>query len=64
MITRPVGEKFEADGVLLEVVTTTKFNCDGCYYDEPIICNAPDTCGLCERKRTDRKSVIFKKVES
>lgn len=64
MITRPVGEKFEVDGVQLEVVITSKYNCDGCYYDEPIICDAPDSCGLCNMKRTDGKSVIFKKVES
>lgn len=63
MITRPVGEKFEVDGVQLEVVITSKYNCDGCYYDERIICGAPDSCGFCNKKRTDGKNVIFKEFK-
>ena len=67
--TRPIGEKFEHNGVTLEVVKDNDRNlCKGCYFDRYI-----DHCynerninitGRCaDPYRTDHKNVIFKEVK-
>lgn len=58
--TRPVGEQFEEDGVLLEV--TEHPNCGGCYFIPFWPCCAITLLACSETDRTDGKSVVFKKV--
>lgn len=60
MRTRKIGERFEYEGVTLEVVEDMR--CMGCYFDE--MCergfNAQDEVGECTSlNRPDRKSVKF-----
>ena len=62
-----VGEKFNYNGVTLEVVEAhDKYSyCDGCYFDS-IECRElkGDILGFCyANNRKDGKSVTFKKVE-
>ena len=65
-ITRPIGEKFEYDGDMLEVVEE-KEGCKGCYFIDSKAClcgEAQDITGYCfSSVREDGKDVIFKKVE-
>ena len=62
---RLIGEQFEYSGVTLEVVENS--SCIGCYfYDGGISCSvynddSIEDCG--PNRRSDGKSVIFKKVE-
>ena len=65
---RPVDEKFDYEGVTLEVVQVENFPCKGCYFFETNInCkpqNARDHIGHCtESYREDKKIVIFKEVK-
>ena len=65
---RPVGEKFNYEGVMLEVAQVENFSCKGCYfYNTNINCKPQtvrDHIGHCtESYRKDKKIVIFKEAE-
>ena len=62
---RTIGEKFDYNGVTLKVVKRHQC-CIGCYFDEEFIsCCNEDIIGSCQSsKRTDKKNIIFKKVEN
>lgn len=66
-ITRPIGEKFDCNGVPLEVVEEGEVACEGCYFRHPQFCCHCDIMaiiGLCSAiERDDEKDVIFKEVE-
>ena len=66
-ITRPIGEKFDYDGVKLEVKKKKEITCKGCYFIDSKVCLIGDTqdiAGYCfSSVREDKKDVIFKKVE-
>lgn len=58
-----IGERFEYDGVVLEVadITDLKFPCKDCYFGDK-----NDSCvkSVCQsRERKDKKDVIYKLVE-
>ena len=65
--TRPIGEKFDCNGVRLEVIEEGDFACEGCYFHYTQFCcdeDITDTLGPCTSScRDDEKDVIFKKVE-
>ena len=63
---RPIGEKFDYEGVTLEVVNHQ--DCLGCYfYEHYIRCNNTtirEAIGACEDfKRNDLKNIIFKEAK-
>lgn len=64
-ITRPIGEKFDYEGVTLEVVEEK--GCKNCYFYDITFCRFEDTVaitGSCvSDNREDKKEVIFKEVE-
>ena len=67
-INRKIGERFDYDGVTLEVVEVKNSFCTGCYfYNKKIECEervVRNTIGCCgEYSRGDGKIVIFRKVE-
>jgi hypothetical protein len=65
MKTRPIGERFQDGDVTLEVKKEVCEYCTGCYYDtgETCVVNG-DVAGECASwLRSDKKSVIFEKVE-
>ena len=66
-ITRPIGEKFDYDGVTLEVVEEGEITCKGCYFIDSKSCltgETQDVAGYCfSSVRKDKKDVIFKKLE-
>ena len=66
-ITRPIGEKFNYEGDMLEVVEEGEITCKGCYFIDSKVCligEAQDISGYCfSSVREDKKDVIFKKVE-
>ena len=58
-----IGERFEYDGVVLEIadITDLKFPCKDCYFGDK-----NDSCvkSVCQsRERKDKKDVIYKLVE-
>ena len=58
----PVGSR-----LTLEVVETTNYSCDGCFFDEIAKSLYDDFCKQlkCSRaERKDKKSVIYKVVEN
>ena len=62
MITRPIGERFQYDGVTLEVKENK--SCKGCFFYSSYRCKVPDEIERCEiEHRTDHKSVIFVEVK-
>ena len=58
---RRIGEIFEFVGVPLEVVEHT--GCKGCYFAYLACEMFWNTRGSCGYRRTDEKSVIFKRVD-
>ena len=63
---RPIGDKFDYEGVTLEVVNHQ--DCLGCYfYEHYIRCNNTiirEAIGACEAfKRNDNKNIIFKEAK-
>ena len=64
-ITRPIGEKFDYEGDMLEVVEEK--GCKNCYFYDITFCRFEDTVaitGFCvSDHRGDKKDVIFKEVE-
>ena len=57
-----IGEKFEYDGVMLEVIEST--DCASCFFDDCRICklkDEPKYCGVFTRK--DNKRIYYKPVE-
>ena len=67
-ITRPIGEKFDYEGDMLEVAMMKNGLCKGCYfYGGYINCKnreVRNTIGYCSPfSRNDGKNVIFKDVE-
>ncbi len=65
---REICDKFDYEGVILEVLQVENFSCKGCYfYDTKIQCklkNVRDHIGHCtESYREDKKIVIFKEVK-
>lgn len=66
-ITRQIGEKFDYEGDMLEVVEEGEITCKGCYFIDSKSCltgDAQDIAGYCfSSVREDGKDVIFKKVE-
>ena len=66
-ITRPIGEKFDYEGDMLEVVEEGEITCKGCYLSNCTCCRFDeiiDITGYCSSsERDDKKEVIFKKVE-
>jgi hypothetical protein len=60
---RRIGEIFEIDCVSLEVVEHTGCSCKGCYFNYLACEMFWNTRGSCGPRRTDKKSVIFKKVD-
>ena len=64
-ITRPIGEKFDYEGDMLEVVESGQ--CKGCFFFKGCIhCEEHDievTGGCGPVGRSDNKSVKFQKVE-
>lgn len=63
MKTRPIGERFQDGDVTLEVKKNE--HCEGCYYNTGKECVATyDVAGECASGlRSDKKPVIFEKVE-
>ena len=66
-ITRPIGEKFDYDGVELEVVEEGEITCKDCYFFESRLCengDVQDIAGYCfSSEREDGTDVIFKLIE-
>ena len=66
-ITRPIGEKFDYEGVRLEVVEEKEITCKGCYFIGSRACltgEVQDIAGYCfSSVREDGNDVTFKKVE-
>ena len=66
-ITRPIGEKFDYEGVTLEVEEEKEITCKGCYFINSKVCltgEAQYIAGYCfSSVREDGKDIIFKKVE-
>lgn len=67
--TMPIGERFECENVMLEVVYSPNFFCDGCYWQNRgrscDLLGYVVGCGACDQgARSDGKNVIFKEVES
>ena len=70
-MTRPIGERFRCDGVLLEVVEDTHEPppCAGCYFGEKKdnglypLHNNPVTGNCSSSGRTDHREVIFKRIK-
>lgn len=68
-MTRPIGERFMYDGVLLEVVEDVDFPCAGCYFDELLdsgkypLRRHPVTGSCLPHRREDCRSVKFKRIE-
>ena len=59
---RRIGERFDYNGVTLEVVNQR--GCEGCYFFTIWNCNELEIKGHCRMSlRTDKKPVIFKLVE-
>lgn len=58
---RKIGERFNCDGVTLEVVEQR--GCEGCYFTHPNCALFWETRHACGGFRTDDKSVVFKRVE-
>lgn len=60
---RKIGERFEYQGVTLEVCPEhSKINCcDGCYFSDKVCHRILSKTGKCDQ-RDDNKSVIFKEV--
>ena len=66
-ITRPIGEKFDYEGDMLEVVEKESTICNGCYFSNIICCRFEeilDITGYCgSSQREDKTEVIFKEVQ-
>lgn len=71
MITRPIGERFYYDDVLLEVVEDQdpEYGCTRCFFDK-VLANGLQPCrrhsetGEClDIYRSDKRHVFFKQVE-
>lgn len=61
---KKVGERFELDGDLIEVVETTDSLCDGCYLENLERYCHEKRFGHCYHcTRSDNKNVIFKLVK-
>lgn len=65
--SRPIGEVFQLNGMILEVEISPMCLCTGCIFDIPRFpicqCLDRDSVGECAfERREDRKAVIFKKV--
>ena len=65
---RKVGDVFEYDSIVLEVIDACDHeSCLGCYFDTDIAgCIHDyfvDNVGSCGFDRSDNKSVIFKEIE-
>ena len=57
-----IGEKFEYNGVVLEVVKST--TCAGCFFLDHLLCILEDNQKYCGRgQRNDMKSISYKFVE-
>ena len=57
-----IGERFEYNGVTLEVVKST--TCDGCFFLDHLLCileDYPKCCGI--DTRNDKRSISYKLVE-
>lgn len=56
---RKIGERFDYNGVTLEVVN--QIGCEGCYFYTLVMCDK--SLGKCyDMDRSDKQSVIFKEV--
>lgn len=67
-ITRPIGEKFDYEGDMLEVVESEEDDgCEGCYFIDSMFCHKGKVlyiAGYCfSSARKDKKDIVFKKVE-
>ena len=64
---RKIGEKFDYEGDMLEVVEEGEITCKGCYFIDSKVCltgEAQDIAGYCfSSSREDGTDVIFKEVE-
>lgn len=61
--TRPIGERFEDNGILLEVVKYGR-GCRKCYYVNSVGgCSAHKQAECAAPHRPDRTNVIFKEVK-
>lgn len=58
---RRIRETFKFDGETLEV--TEQKGCNGCHFDNTDCTRFWNTRGLCGDRRSDGKSVIFKRVD-
>ena len=62
---KKLGEKFEDNGVTLEVTKAPNpEDCTGCHFASNLNCNNDHAYYACSPdSREDRESIIFKKVE-
>ena len=56
-----IGEKFEYDGVVLEVVK--RDNCEGCFFNNRTACTSKPPMRCTSEWRNDKTSIIYKLVE-
>lgn len=61
---RKIGETFEFEGKTLQVKETSRYSCDGCFFEWKCLSFSKKIAGLCESEnRTDKKEVIFVEVQ-
>jgi hypothetical protein len=62
---KQLGEKFEDNGVTLEVVKAPNPEvCTGCYFNHIWLCNKERKYYACSAdEREDKENIVFKKVE-
>lgn len=58
---RKLGEKFDYEGITLEVVEDAYNICDGCFFDNNDCMSVSEIRGDCCRRR-DNKHVLFKDI--
>ena len=56
-----IGERFEYEGVVLEVSKSDE--CIGCFFLGKRICTLPFPCYCSKRTRRDKEPIIYKLVE-
>ena len=56
-----IGEKFEYDGVVLEVVK--RDNCEDCFFNNITVCTSKPPMRCTSEWRNDKTSIIYKLVE-
>ena len=61
---RKIGETFEFEGKTLQVKETSRYSCDGCFFNGHCEHSSNLIIGLCEKdQREDEKDVIFVEVQ-